>query len=72
LACPDRGGPLSGPTGSVPHLVLGDLAVLGLVISQEVVNGLQSPGRRGTGQELLAEDVQVTLEGVVAKQLGIG
>ncbi|MGH3193534.1 MAG: hypothetical protein ACRDOL_41015 [Streptosporangiaceae bacterium] len=39
----DDDGAFPCPAGRVPHLVLGDLAVLGLVGGQEVIEGLQPP-----------------------------
>ena len=38
----DHDGSFACPTGGVPHLIVGDFPVLGLVGGQEVIQGLQS------------------------------
>jgi len=38
-----HGGSFACPTGGVPHLIVGDFPVLGLVGGQEVIQGLQAP-----------------------------
>src|SRR5450755_1478568 len=36
-------GPAAGPAGSVPHVLIGDLTMLGLISGEEIIQGLQPP-----------------------------